>query len=79
MPNPFFFGFYTRFTEEQYLNYLSGKLRNDAESRELLARDLYQTGQVLLKKYKLLKYTYLLAMIGILLLVVATIINFIFG
>ena len=68
MPNPFFFGFFTRFSEDNYLEYLSGRLKADDSARYFLARDLYQTGCVAGKKYKLLKYAYTLAVTGVVLL-----------
>jgi hypothetical protein len=43
----------------------------------LLARDIYQAGLVLRKKYSLLKYTCLLAVGGVLSLSVATVIHLI--
>ena len=73
IPNPFFFGFFTKFREEDYLRYLACNLDTDQQARHLLAKDLYQVGQVLRKKYFLLKYTYILAVSGVVLLAFSTI------
>ena len=73
IPNPFFFGFFTRFGEEEYLEYLTHRLDDDRSARYLLAKDLYQIGQVLRKKYVLLKYTYVLAVSGVSLLALFTV------
>jgi hypothetical protein len=74
IPNPFFFGFYTNFKEQEYLAYMADKLTDDESARNFLAKDLFQIGIVLKKKYKLLKYTYLLAACGVILLVISLII-----
>ena len=73
--NPFFFGFFTMYSEEEYLGYLSRRMNDNGSARHLLARDLYQTGFVLRKKYALLKYTYLLAVTGIILLALSTVLS----
>lgn len=68
IPNPLFFGFFTAFSENEYLDYLSTRLNDNSSARRFLAKDLYQGGSVLRKKYVLLKYTYLLAVAGVALL-----------
>ena len=68
IPNPFYFGFFTKFREDEYVEYLSLRLNDGMSARILLAKDIYQTGVVLRKKYILLKYTYILAFAGVLLL-----------
>ena len=73
MPNPYFFGFFTKFDENEYLDYISGKLKDDKSARELLAKDIYQIGLILRKKYILLKYTYILAFVGVFLLSSSTV------
>jgi hypothetical protein len=74
IPNPFFFGFYTRFGEDEYLEYLSRRLNNDKSARYLLGKDLYQIGFVLKRKYVLLKYAYVLAVVGVILLTSSTVV-----
>jgi len=68
IPNPFYFGFFTKFSEDDYVEYLSDTLKDGMSARSLLAKDIYQTGIVLRKKYVLLKYTYILAFVGVLVL-----------
>ncbi|MBC8212835.1 MAG: hypothetical protein H8E21_17395 [Gammaproteobacteria bacterium] len=66
MPNPLFFGFYTRFPEQEYIDFMLDKLVDNRAARELLLRDIYQIGQVLKRKFTLLKYAYNFAAGGIL-------------
>ena len=66
MPNPLFFGFYTRFPEQEYIDYMLNKLVDNRAAREVLLRDIYQIGQVLKRKFTLLKYAYNFAASGIL-------------
>jgi hypothetical protein len=68
VPNPLFFGFFTQFTEEEYVGYLMGELGDSRAAQEYLIRDYYQMGQVARKKFQLLKYAYLFAVSGILIL-----------
>ncbi len=68
VPNPFFFGFYSRFQRDDFLKYIIGQLDNSRSARFFLARDLYDIGKVLSKKYTLLKFAYLLAVAGLLVL-----------
>jgi len=74
LPNPLFFGFFTKFKEQEYVTYLTNKLDSNLSARELLTSDLYQIGLVLQKKYTLLKQAYSLAVVGIILLIIFTII-----
>ena len=78
IPNPFFFGFFTNFEEDNYLEYLSDRLNDDKSARYFLAKDIYQIGLVLRKKYILLKYTYILAFAGVFLLASSTVIFLVF-
>ena len=78
IPNPFFFGFFTNFEEDNYLEYLSDRLNDDKSARNFLAKDIYQIGLVLRKKYILLKYTYILAFAGVFLLASSTVIFLVF-
>lgn len=71
MPNPLFFGFFTRFTEQDFINFMQQKLTDNYSARELLLKDIYQIGQVLKRKFTLLKYAYNFAAAGFLLAVIA--------
>ena len=68
MPNPLFFGFFTRFSQEQYVNHLTDMLTCSAKARELLMVDLYQIGKVLKRKFQLLKLAYFSTVAGFLFL-----------
>lgn len=72
IPNLFFFGYYTRFKEDDFVDYLGTHLKCDEEARKLLARDIYQIGMVLKNKYAYLKYAYLSALIGVIFLVTSS-------
>lgn len=71
MPNPLFFGFFTRFSEQEYVDFMLNKLNDNSSARELLLKDYYQIGLVLKRKFSLLKYTYHFAFGGILLGIIA--------
>lgn len=71
--NPLFFGSFTKFSQDQFLDYLSNRLVDNDSAREMLAKDYYQRGIVLKRKYALLKYSYIFAIISFLLLVGSTI------
>src|SRR5262245_53706521 len=63
--NPLFFGFFTTFTEEEYVTFLCEKLTDDQSARILLMKDLYCLGVVLKRKYRLLKYAYIFAALSV--------------
>ena len=65
MPNPLFFGFFTNFTEEEYVTFLCEKLTDDRAARILLIKDLYRLGVVLKRKYRLLKHAYIAAALSV--------------
>jgi hypothetical protein len=67
MPNPLFFGFFTRYSESEYLNFINSKLINNDSARQMLIIDIYEIGVILRKKYALLRYAYIFAMIGVIL------------
>jgi hypothetical protein len=71
MPNPLFFGFFTQYSEQEYLDHMTNLVKDNPSSRELLLRDLYQVGQVLRRKFQLLKFAYNFAAAGILYAVIA--------
>jgi len=65
MPNPLFFGFFTKFTEKEYCQYMAKSLSDNKSARNLLVKDLYQIGVILKRKYNLLRMAYIFAMIGL--------------
>lgn len=66
MPNPLFFGFFTKFSETEYCQFMANTLHDDNSARHLLVKDLYQIGVILKRKYSLLRMAYVFAMIGLL-------------
>jgi len=74
IPNIFFFGFFTSFSEDEYLDYLTHRLNGNGSARYHLAKDLYQIGAVLRSKYVLVKYAYSVAILGVILLSASTVI-----
>lgn len=72
IPNPLFFGFFTKFKEDEYVMYLTDKMHDNQSARKFLARDLYQIGVVLKRKYLLLKYAYGFAVAGVVSLLCST-------
>lgn len=64
--NLLFFGSFTQLSEEDYVARLREKVTRDSGSLELMARDLYQNGQVLKrKKYRLLGWAYRVFLVGL--------------
>ncbi len=51
MPNPLFFGFFTQFSESEYLTFINSKLKSNESARELLIIDIYEIGVILKRKY----------------------------
>ncbi|WP_223787255.1 Pycsar system effector family protein [Marinicella meishanensis] len=68
--NPLFFGFFTRHSQASYQQYLQQQLVDNEAARTLLINDIYQIGQILRRKYRLLRWAYLFALLGILVAVV---------
>ena len=68
MSNPLFFGSFIQFKEDEFVKFLFNDLNNDRIARIYLIKDIYQTGIVLKKKYVLLRYAYIFAVIGVVLL-----------
>lgn len=58
MSNPFYFGLFTQLEQQEYVDYLVVELENRGRARELIAADIYQIGQVLRRKYRLLRASY---------------------
>lgn len=66
--NLLFFGSFSALDEADYVERLGAKLETDQGVFELMARDIYQNGQVLRrKKYRLLRYAYRVFLAGLVL------------
>lgn len=72
-----FFGSYTQFTADEYRQKLGKLLTNDENLYNSLIDNLYAQGQVLSRKYRLLKFAYQFFMIGFSAVVVIVIITLI--
>ena len=72
--NPLFFGYYTRFSQDEFMDYMAENMNDDQAARIHLARDIYQAGQVLRHKYGLLRCAYLLASLGIFMVLAAALV-----
>ncbi len=64
--NPLFFGFFTQFSQQQYIDYMQRTLVDNAAARELIINDIYQIGVILRRKYRLLRMAYVFALLGVL-------------
>ena len=73
--NPLFFGHFTQHKENEYVNYMIENIDNNLAARQHMVRDIYQTGLVLRRKYKYLKYAYALAASGIVTFVILGVIS----
>ena len=70
--NLMFFGGFADMKEDEYVAEMLGRLADQEQFLAMLARDVYQNGQVLAhKKYRLLKYAYSIFIVGLVLSVVA--------
>jgi hypothetical protein len=76
MPNPLFFGFFTQFSETEYLNFINSKLNSNDNARDLLIIDIYEIGVILKRKYSLLRLAYIFAMLGVIVPVIIWIMGF---
>ena len=65
MPNPLFFGCFTKFSETEYEQFLLQRLSQSHDARALLIHDLYQIGCILKRKYTLLRLAYIFAVLGV--------------
>jgi hypothetical protein len=64
--NLLFFGSFVRLSEAQFVEALRAAVHDDNDALEIMARDLYQNGQVLAhKKYRLLGHAYRVLLIGL--------------
>lgn len=65
LPNPLFFGFFPSAQEDDYVCHLAAKMADVDSARELLIRDIYQTGRVLRRKFRFLRLSYLCLATGV--------------
>lgn len=65
IPNALFFGYFTNYEQNAYVDYLLTTLQDNMAARKILATDFYQVGHILKKKYRLLRYSYLAATLGV--------------
>lgn len=63
--NLLFFGCFVDMSQEEYIEHLNDHLQNNEQARLLVMKDIYQLGQVLSKKYKNLRYSYMSLAMGI--------------
>ena len=75
--NLLFFGSFTQLKEEEYLDQIVERLRDDEQIYRTMARDIFQNGAVLeRKKYRLLGYAYRIFLAGLTLSFVSFLIQF---
>jgi len=75
-PNLMFFGCFADMSEEAYVEAMMDRLADQPRFLEMVARDVYQNGQVLAhKKYRLLKYAYSIFIVGLAASVVALVVT----
>ena len=75
-PNLMFFGGFADMSEEAYVEAMMDRLADQPRFLEMVARDVYQNGQVLAhKKYRLLKYAYSIFIVGLAASVVALVVT----
>lgn len=67
--NPLFFGAFSDFSEEEYLDHIAQKIVCNNSARMYLAKDIYQSGMVLSEKYRKLSHAYRYALLGFVFLV----------
>ncbi|MGB1109581.1 MAG: Pycsar system effector family protein [Gammaproteobacteria bacterium] len=64
-PNPLFFGFFTQFSEDEFVSHMESELSKPDKVEKIFLKDLYQLGQALKSKYALLRWCYLAAAGGV--------------
>ena len=70
--NLMFFGGFADMKEDEYVTEMMNRLADQEQFLAMVARDVYQNGQVLAhKKYRLLKYAYSIFILGLVASVVA--------
>jgi hypothetical protein len=58
MVNPFYFGMFTQLQQKDYIEYMMQNLERNHKARRMLLVDIFQIGQVLKRKYRLLRFSY---------------------
>lgn len=58
MGNPLYFGMFTQIPRQDYVDYMVDNLQTNEQARSMLASDIYQIGQVLKRKYRSLRISY---------------------
>jgi hypothetical protein len=58
MGNPFYFGMFTQLKQDVYVDHMLSSLLEDKRARRMMLVDVYQIGQVLTRKYRLLRFSY---------------------
>jgi hypothetical protein len=65
-PNILFFGVFSGFDEDAFIDELMSRLHSDDSVYRTMARDIHQAGMVLQnKKYRMLRYAYLTLLLGL--------------
>lgn len=65
LANPFFFGDFDKISVEDYLKALAGVVAEDSSLYRTIALNIYQQGCVLQRKYRYLRYSYQILLIGL--------------
>ena len=79
-PNILFFGNFTHMTEVEFADAVIARLSSDEDVYRAMLKDIYQNGQVLQrKKYKYLGYAYRAFLAGLVLTVVALVVERMIG
>lgn len=73
-PNPMFFGFFTQFSQSEFIEFGMERYQVDEDARRSLLRDIYQVGAVLNRKYRILKVAYMLQATSIFLLFICALV-----
>ena len=58
MANPFYFGMFTQIDQDVYVDHMLSSMLEDKRARRMMLVDVYQIGQVLTRKYRLLRFSY---------------------
>jgi len=58
MVNPFYFGMFAQLDQDSYVDYMLKNMHQNQQARRMLLVDIHQIGQVLQRKYRLLRMSY---------------------
>ncbi len=64
--NPLFFEFFPAVSKDNYVEYLLAQFEDLKQIRKIFIRDIYQAETVLRKKYRFLRFAYILFSTGVL-------------